>query len=83
MDFDRGSVLAKLLEDFMVEMNLYARDLCFRHSVLYTYEHDDSLVRSWLDHIRFHLYLNVLFNAFQLILPLLADLLAGRMLPVV
>ena len=46
VDFDRGSELAKLLEDFMVEMNLYARDLCFRPSVLYTYERDDSLVSS-------------------------------------
>ena len=32
----------------MVEMNLYARDLRFRPSVLYTY---DSLLHSWLDHI--------------------------------
>ena len=51
VDFYRGSKLAILLEDFMVGINLYACDLCFRPSVLYTYERDDSLVRSWLDNI--------------------------------
>ena len=51
MDFDRGGELAMLLDDFMVELNLYACDLDFRSSVKYTYERDDCLAHSWLDHI--------------------------------
>ena len=41
----------KLLDDFMVELNLYACDLDFRSSVKYTYESNNCLAHSWLDHI--------------------------------
>ena len=51
VDFDRGSPLAKLLNDFILEFGLLACDLNFRPSVCYTYESDDSCTRSWLDHI--------------------------------
>ena len=51
VDFDRGGEHAKLLVDFMVELNLYSCDLSFPHAVGYTYQHDDGVVHSWLDHI--------------------------------
>ena len=51
VDFDRGSLLAKLLNDIILEFGLLACDLNFRPSVCYTYESDDSCTRSWLDHI--------------------------------
>ena len=51
VDFDRGGYNAKLLQDFIMELDLYACDLEFRTQVNYTYERDDGLVRSWIDHI--------------------------------
>ena len=42
VDFDRGGLLAKLLNDFILEFGLLACDLNFRPSVCYTYESDDS-----------------------------------------
>ena len=51
VDFDRGGEHAKLLVDFMVELNLYSCDLSFPHAVCYTYQRDDGVARSWLDHI--------------------------------
>ena len=51
VDFDRGGPLLKLLDDFMLEFDLSACDLNFRPSVGYTYESDDSVSRSWIDHI--------------------------------
>ena len=35
----------------MVELNLYSCDLSFPHVVGYTYQCDDGVARSWLDHI--------------------------------
>ena len=37
VDFDQGGTLAKLLLDFMSDLNLLACDLSFRSSVKYTY----------------------------------------------
>ena len=48
IDFDRGGQLANLL---MAELNLVVYDLSFRERVGYTYERDDGLARSWIDHI--------------------------------
>ena len=36
----------------MGELNLVVYDLSFRERVGYTYERDDGLVRSWIDHIK-------------------------------
>ena len=65
MDFDRGGELAMLLDDCMVELNLYACDLDFRSSVKYTYERDDCLTHSWLDHYVLVTYL-ILFPTYTL-----------------
>ena len=51
VDFDRRSSLAKLLADYLSEMNMCACDLSFRGLINYTYERDDGLARSWIDHI--------------------------------
>ena len=51
VDFDRGGPLLKLLDDFMLDFDLSACDLNFCPSVGYTYESDDSVSRSWIDHI--------------------------------
>ena len=45
VDFDRGGSLADLLLDFI---NIVACDLSY---IGFTYERDDGLVRSWIDHI--------------------------------
>ena len=50
VDFDRGC-LAKLLADFLSELNMRACDLSFRGLINYTYERDDGFARSWIDHI--------------------------------
>ena len=51
VDFDRGGQFAKLLKDFMTGLDLHACDLNFRSSVNYTYECDDCVTQSWLDHV--------------------------------
>ena len=35
----------------MLDLNLSVCDLHYRESVKFTYERDDGLVRSWIDHI--------------------------------
>ena len=51
VDFCRDGCMSKLLLDFMSELDLCARDLFFCNSIHYTYERDDSLMRSWIDHV--------------------------------
>ena len=49
---DRGGPLVNLLKDFMLAFDLLTCDLNIRPSVCYTYESDDSVTRSWLDHVQ-------------------------------
>ena len=35
----------------MTDFHLNACDLPFRNDILFTYEHDDGLSRSWIDHV--------------------------------
>ena len=49
--FDRGGISADLLSDVVLDLNLSVCDLHYRESVKFTYERDDGLVRSWIDHI--------------------------------
>ena len=51
MDFDRGGSLTDLLVEFMSELNLLSCDLSFRNNVNFTYERNDGVARSWIDHI--------------------------------
>ena len=51
VDFGRGGSLNDLLLDFMSDLNLTACDLQYQNDILYTYERDDGLVRSWIDHV--------------------------------
>ena len=51
VDFDRGGAQADMLNDFAAELDLLACDSSFRESVMYTYERDDGIARSWIDHI--------------------------------
>ena len=51
VDFDRGGSLASLLTDFIVEHDFVVCDLSYRESVKFTYERDDGLVNSWIDHV--------------------------------
>ena len=51
VDFQRHSSNTLLLSDFMSEVDLLAADLPFRSSIQFTYERDDGLSRSWIDHI--------------------------------
>ena len=51
VDFDRGGSSADLLLDFMTDLNVVACDLSHRNSIGFTYERDDGIVRSWIDHI--------------------------------
>ena len=51
VDFDRGGSLADILLDFISDLDLVASDLSYRNSVGFTYERDDGLARSWIDHI--------------------------------
>ena len=44
-------VVLYLLSDFVLDLNLSVCDLHYRESVKFTYERDDGLVRSWIDHI--------------------------------
>ena len=53
VDFDRGGQHAKLLDDFMAELKLYACDLNFRNVVGYTYEHDGGLIYLFMDRPHF------------------------------
>ena len=50
-DFDHGGLSADLLSDFVLDFNLSVCDLHYRESVKFTYERNDGLVRSWIDHI--------------------------------
>ena len=51
VDFDRCNQITSLLSDFMSEHGLCSCDLLFRDDVQFTYEHDDGLSRSWIDHV--------------------------------
>ena len=51
VDFDRSSPRSKLLCEFMSNLGLFCCDLSFRDEVKFTYERDDGLCRSWIDHI--------------------------------
>ena len=51
VDFARGGPLASLLVDFINAQNFVVCDLPYQESVNFTYERDDGLVRSWIDHI--------------------------------
>ena len=51
VDFDRRGLLCDLLTTFMSDMNLTACDLFFRQEIKYTYESDDTMARSWIDHV--------------------------------
>ena len=51
VDFDRGGSLADMLLDFMTDLNVVTCDLSHRNSIDFTYERDDGIVRSWIDHI--------------------------------
>jgi len=51
VDFSRDGSCKQLLLDFMDEWDLCAQDLTFSDSIQFTYERDDGLVRSWVDHI--------------------------------
>ena len=50
-DFDRGGISADLLSDFVLDFNLSVCDPHYRESVKFTYERDDGLAHSWIDHI--------------------------------
>ena len=50
VDFDRSGPLEKL-SDFMLELDMLSVDVGHRSSIMYTYERDDGLSRSWIDHI--------------------------------
>ena len=67
VDFDHCSLFAKLLKDFMIELDLCVCDLGFSSSVKYTYEHDDSLSCSWLDHVLCSKCFSSLFSDFHAI----------------
>ena len=51
VNFSRGSCQSQLLLDFMEEWDLCACDLSFSDPIQFTYERDDGLVRSWVDHV--------------------------------
>ena len=51
VDFDRDVRLTDLLRVFVFDPDLSVCDLQFRDNIHYTYERDDGLVRSWIDHI--------------------------------
>ena len=51
VDFDCGGSLAGLLTDFIVEHDFVVCDLSYCKSVKFTYERDDCLVNSWIDHV--------------------------------
>ena len=49
--FVRGGALASLLVDFVSDQNYVVCDLSYQELVNFTYERDDGLVHSWIDHI--------------------------------
>ena len=51
VDFEKHLCSARLLCRFMDDFNVTEADLPFKDSVGFTYERDDGLVRSWVDHI--------------------------------
>ena len=51
VDFDCDVRLTDLLRVFVFDLDLSVCDLQFRDNIHYTYERDDGLVRSWIDHI--------------------------------
>ena len=51
VDFDQCNQITSLLSDFMSDHGLCSCDLLFRDDVQFTYEHDDGLSRSWIDHV--------------------------------
>ena len=51
VDFDRCCQLTSLLRDFMSDHSLFSCDLPFKDEVMFTYERDDGLSRSWIDHV--------------------------------
>ena len=61
VDFGHGGSHVNLLDDFVLELDLVVCDLSFS-SVNYTYERDDGLVRSWIDHVVCSKYLSPLVS---------------------
>ena len=51
VDFHHDGQKVMLLNDFLVDLRLHARDLDFGALVNYTYERDDGFTRSWIDHV--------------------------------
>ena len=51
VDFSRSGSSTRLLQSFMNDRHLSAADLAFEDSVKFTYERDDGLARSWVDHV--------------------------------
>ena len=51
VDFARGGPLVNLLDDFASDLELVVCDLSYKDDIMFTYERDDGLVRSWIDHI--------------------------------
>ena len=51
VDFSRAGGVTQLLLDFMDEWDLCARDLSYSDTIPFTYERDDGLVTSWIDHV--------------------------------
>ena len=49
VDFDHPGPLKSLLSNFLLEMDMSSVDL--GSSITYTYERDDGISRSWIDHI--------------------------------
>ena len=80
VDFCRDGCLSRLLLDFMSELDLCACDLSFCNSIHYTYERDDGLVRSWIDHVvciltpSLHLFLMYIVSNLALIYRIIIPL---------
>ena len=51
VDFYGAGLWAGLLTDFVSDHNSVLCDLSYLQSVYFTYERDDGLVHSWIDHV--------------------------------
>ena len=51
VDFSRAGGVTQLLLDFMDEWDLCARDPSYPDTIPFTYERDDGLATSWVDHV--------------------------------
>ena len=58
--------MASLLVDFVSDQNYVACDLSYQESVNFTYERDDGLVHSWIDHVMCSQSLSSLTNVHTL-----------------